>query len=113
MSSANVLNLTDENFDAEVMAKGVTAMVDFWAEWCMPCKILAPTIEALADEFAGRVKVCKVNTDNARNIALRFNISAIPTVILFKDARPVKQMVGLQSKKDFKAALEAALQQGN
>jgi thioredoxin 1 len=113
MSSGKVTELTEVNFDAEILAKGVTAMVDFWAEWCMPCKMLAPTIEALADEYAGRVTIGRVNTDNQRKLATRFNISAIPTVILFKDAQPVKQMVGLQTKKDFKAALDAVLQQGN
>ncbi len=112
MSADNVIHLTDDNFDAEITAKGVTALVDFWAEWCMPCKMLAPTIDALAGEFAGRVKVCKVNTENARNVALRFNISAIPTIVLFKDGRPVKQLVGLQSKKDIQAALNALLAQG-
>jgi thioredoxin 1 len=106
------MELTEANFDAEILAKGVTALVDFWAEWCMPCKMLAPTIEALAVEYAGRVKIGRVNTDSARRVAALFNISAVPTVILFKDGRPVKQMVGLQTKKDFKAALDAALQQG-
>ncbi|MGA2266639.1 MAG: thioredoxin [Phycisphaerae bacterium] len=109
MSSEHVMELTDQNFEDEVInAKGV-AMVDFWAEWCMPCKMLAPTIEDLAQEYAGRVKVGKVDTDASRDTAMKFGISAIPTVILFKDGKVAKKLIGLQPKKAFKEALDELL----
>ncbi len=109
MSSPHVIELTDENFEDEIInAKGV-AMVDFWAEWCMPCKMLAPAIEDLAKEYAGKVKVGKVDTDSARDVAMKFGISAIPTVFLFKDGKVAKRLVGLQPKKVFKEALDELL----
>jgi len=107
--SDNAVELTDASFEQEVLQAGVPVLVDFWAEWCMPCKMLAPTIEELAGEYDGRVKVCKLDTDNARETSMKFNISAIPTVILFKDGEVVKKFVGLQQKADLKAALDDAL----
>lgn len=109
MASANVLHLTDENFDQEVMQSDVPALVDFWAEWCMPCRMIAPVIDELADEFAGRVKIGKVNTDESHDVALKMSIQAIPTLLLFSGGRVVKKFVGLQQKKDLKAALEDVL----
>jgi len=109
MASENVLELTDDNFDQEVTESDTPALVDFWAEWCMPCKMLAPTIEQLADEFTGRMKVGKLDTDSNRNSAMKFGISAIPTVILFKGGEVVRKFVGLQQKSDMKAAIEEAL----
>ena len=99
--SENALELTDANFEQEVVQSDIPVLVDFWAEWCMPCKMLAPTIDELATDYDGRVKVCKLDTDNARDSAMQFGISAIPTVILFKDGAPVKKFVGLQQKADF------------
>ncbi len=110
MGSANVLELTDDNFESEVIADGGAALVDFWAEWCMPCRMLAPTIDEIADEYAGKVKVGKVDTDNNRNVSMKFGISAIPTLILFKGGEPVKKFVGLQQKKDLKAAIDQVLE---
>jgi thioredoxin 1 len=109
MSSQHILELTDENFEAEVLRCEVPALVDFWAEWCMPCLMQAPAIEELAEEFAGRVKVGKVDTDSSRDAAMKLGISAIPTVILFKGGRIVRKFVGLQQKADIKAALQEAL----
>lgn len=108
MASANVLEFTDANFQSEVIASTSPVLVDFWAEWCVPCKMLGPTIDRLADRFAGKVKVGKANTDNSRNTAMQFGITAIPTVILFKDGKPVKKFVGIQSENDFASAIEAA-----
>ena len=107
--SEHALELTDANFEQEVVQSDIPVLVDFWAEWCMPCKMLAPTIDELGAEYAGRVKVCKLDTDNARDSAMQFGISAIPTVILFKDGAPVKKFVGLQQKADFKSALDEVL----
>jgi thioredoxin 1 len=109
MASDNVLELTDGNFEEEVLSADKPALVDFWAEWCMPCKMLAPTIEEIADDYAGKIKVGKVDTDNNRDISLKFGISAIPTVILFKDGEMVKKFVGLQQKADLAAAIDEAL----
>ena len=109
MASQNVLELTDDAFEQEVLNADVPALVDFWAEWCMPCKMLTPTIEALAEEYAGRVKVGSMDTDSNRDTALKFGISAIPTVILFKGGQMVKKFVGLQQKDDLKEAIEEVL----
>ena len=108
MANANVQQFTDANFESEVIQSPVPVLVDFWAEWCMPCKMLTPTIEQLADEFKGKAKIGKVDTDSNRNISVKYGISAIPTVIIFKGGQMVKKFVGLQSKGDFAAALEAA-----
>lgn len=107
MSSANVHEFTDANFQSEVLQSSQPVLVDFWAEWCMPCRMLAPTIDKIADQFAGKVKVGKVNTDNSRETAVKFGISAIPTVILFKDGKVTKKFVGIQSEGEFVSALQA------
>jgi len=109
MASGNVIELTDANFQQEVVDSGTPALVDFWAEWCMPCRMLAPTIEEIAADYKGKVKVGKVDTDANREISLKFGISAIPTLIIFKAGLPVKKFVGLQGKKDIKAALDDVL----
>ncbi len=109
MASDKVVAFTDENFENEVLESPLPVLVDFWAEWCMPCKMIAPVIDELADEYDGRVKVGKVDTDNNRNISLQFGISAIPTVMVFKGGELVKRFVGMQQKRDFKATLDEAL----
>ena len=86
------INLTDANFDNQI-AKGLT-LVDFWAEWCPPCRAVAPTIEKLGDEFDGQVTVAKVDVDANQQTAMKFRVMSIPTVILFKDGEPVELMVG-------------------
>lgn len=106
MASDNVLELTDDNFQEKVLDSDQPALVDFWAEWCMPCKMLAPAVEELADEYAGKVTVGKVDTDNNREISLKFGINAIPTVMIFKGGEVVQKFVGLQQKADLKAALD-------
>jgi len=109
MGSENVLELTNDNFEAEVLKAETPVLVDFWAEWCMPCKMIAPTIEELAGEYAGKVKFGKVDTDSNRDISMKFGISAIPTLILFKDGQTIKKFVGLQQKADLKAAIDEAV----
>ncbi len=109
MASDNVLELTDENFQEQVLDTDMPALVDFWAEWCMPCKMIAPTVEELAEEYAGKVRIGKVDTDQSQQIAMKFGISAIPTLILFKNGEMVNKFVGLQQKADLKAALDEAL----
>lgn len=108
MASEHVAEFTDDNFEAEVLKSSEPVLVDFWAEWCQPCRILAPTIDELAGEFAGRVKVGKVDTDKNRDVSFKYGISAIPTVILFKGGEVVDKFVGLTKKDDLAAALEKA-----
>ena len=104
--AANVVEITDDNFAAEVTNSTTPVLVDFWAEWCGPCRMLAPTIEELAREYQGKIKVGKLDTDSNRNMAVKFGISAIPTVILFAQGQVAKKFVGLTPKKDLKAALD-------
>ncbi|TVQ54088.1 MAG: thioredoxin [Phycisphaerales bacterium] len=106
MASQTVLELTDSNFESEVIKSDVPVLVDFWAEWCQPCKMLAPTIDELAAEYDGKVKVGKVDTDANREVSVQFGISAIPTVILFKDGEIQKKFVGLTPKEQFKETLD-------
>ncbi|MFG0258258.1 MAG: thioredoxin [Phycisphaerales bacterium JB043] len=105
MASENVLEFTDDNFDAEVLNSDVPVLVDFWAEWCMPCRMLTPTIEELANDFEGKAKIGKVDTDANRQVSMKYNITAIPTVLLFHKGEITKKFVGLTKKGDFEAAL--------
>jgi len=109
MASDNVKELTDTNFETEVIKSDTPVLVDFWADWCGPCKMLTPTIEKLANDYAGKVKVGKVDTDSNREVSMKYGISAIPTVILFKNGQVAQKFVGLRGEKDFKEALDAAV----
>ena len=106
MASENVKEFTDSNFEEEVLKSGEPVLVDFWAEWCMPCRMLAPTIEKLAKDYSGKVKVGKVDTDSNRDISVKYGISAIPTVILFKNGQVHQKFVGLKPEREFKEALD-------
>jgi len=109
MASENVIEITDDNFEAEVKNSDIPVLLDFWAEWCMPCKMLAPVIDEIADEYAGKIKVGKLDTDNARDAALEFGISAIPTVIIFNGGEIAQRFVGLQQKADLASAIDELL----
>lgn len=102
-----VLEFTDGNFQAEVIDNSAPVLVDFWAPWCGPCKMLAPTIDELATEYAGKVVIGKVNTDENPQTATDYQISAIPTVLLFKGGRPVEKFVGVTPKDRFATALKS------
>lgn len=106
---AGVMEFSDSNFQSEVLDSGVPVLVDFWAPWCGPCKMLAPTIDQLATEFEGKVRVGKVNTDENPQTATDYQISAIPTVMLFKGGRPVEKFVGVTPKERFATALNGHL----
>ena len=107
MAGQNVTEFTDANFEEEVLKSDKPVLVDFWAEWCMPCRMLGPTIEKLAKDYAGKVKVGKIDTDANRDVSMKYGISAIPTVILFKDGKIAQKFVGLRQEKDFKEVLDA------
>ncbi|MSN95693.1 thioredoxin [Campylobacter sp. FMV-PI01] len=92
---AKYLDLTSENFD---VAKEGVSLVDFWAPWCGPCRMLAPVIEELAEEFDGKAKICKVNTDEEQDLATQFGVRSIPTLLFFKDGEVKDQLIGAQSK---------------
>ena len=105
----NVTELTDADFDNVVHNSNVPVLVDFWAPWCGPCKIMAPLIEEIAEKYAEKAKICKLNTDDARDSAVEFGIQAIPTTILFKDGQIQKKWVGVTSKEDIVAAIDEML----
>jgi len=108
MAGPDTLQFTDQNFEDEVLNADVPVLVDFWAEWCGPCKALGPVIDELATEYSGKVKVGKLDTDESRDVSVRFSISAIPTVILFNKGEIVEKFVGLKGKREFQAALDKA-----
>jgi thioredoxin 1 len=110
MAGANTLSFTDDNFQNEVLDSDVPVLVDFWAEWCGPCKMLGPVIDELADGNVGKLKVGKVDIDANRDTSLKFQVSAIPTVMIFKQGEVLDKFVGLSSKDDLQAAIDKAIE---
>ena len=109
MAGDNTLNFTDTAFDQDVINSDVPVLVDFWAPWCGPCRAMAPTVDAVADEYAGKVKVGKLNTDDNPGTASRYQIRSIPTLLLFKGGKVVEQRVGAVGKPDVKKMLDSHL----
>ncbi len=108
MGAANIVTLTEANFDAEVLKSSTPVLVDFWAEWCGPCKMIAPVLDELAGEYAGKVKIGKLNIDNCPELAGKYNVRAIPTLLIFKNGQVVEQMVGMKNKGALKTSLDNA-----
>ncbi len=106
MSAPNIITLTQENFGAEVLQSSKPVLVDFWAEWCGPCKMLAPILDELAPEYDGRVRFGKLNVDDHQAVAAQFGIRSIPTLLLFNKGEVSEQIVGLRSKRELKASLD-------
>ena len=107
--AASIAELTDATFDEEVAAAAEPLLVDFWAEWCGPCKLISPILEEIAAEHAGRIKIAKVNVDDNMGIARRFEVLSIPTLILFKDGAPQLRLVGAKGKGQLVQELQAFL----
>jgi thioredoxin 1 len=106
MAAANIVSLTQENFDKEVLQSSTPVLVDFWAQWCNPCRALTPILDELAEEYDGRVRIGKVNIDEQQALATQYGVRAIPTLLLFHQGQVADQIVGLRSKRDLKASFD-------
>ena len=102
----NTIEITEANFATEVLAAQQPVVVDFWAEWCGPCKMIAPVLDELADEYDGKVRIGKVNIDNEQGLAAEYGVRAIPTLLLFQKGQVAEQIVGLKSKRDLKNSFD-------
>jgi thioredoxin 1 len=106
MAAPNIVTLTKANFANEVLQSPTPVLVDFWAEWCGPCKMIAPVLNELAEEYAGRVRIGKVNIDDDQQLATEYGIRAIPTLLLFHKGQVAEQIVGMRSKRDLKESFD-------
>jgi len=109
MATENVLVLSNDNFDAEVLKSSIPVLVDFWASWCGPCRMVAPIISQLADEYNGKIKVGKVNVDEERELAATYKVMSIPTIALFKDGKVFDQAIGARPKGDLDKMIKKSL----
>ena len=106
---AEIVHFTDLNFEAEVIKSSEPVLVDFWAEWCAPCRMVAPVIEQINVEYEGRIKVGKLDVDSSPVISAQLGVMSIPTIILFKDGKAIQRMVGFQPKPSLKGKIDSAL----
>jgi thioredoxin 1 len=111
--STLVAQANDSNWEAEVLKSSQLVMVDFWAVWCGPCQMVGPIVEELAQEYSGKLKVMKLNTDDAPEVAGRYQIMSIPTILFFKDGQPVDKLVGARPKQQFKQLIDSLLAQSS
>ena len=109
MASTDVLKITDDNFDTEVAKSTVPVLVDFWAEWCGPCRLMSPILDEVAPAYKGKLKVGKLNVDENQNAPTKFGVMNIPTMILFKGGKEVERFVGAMAKTDLQKKIDKAL----
>ncbi|HXH51649.1 MAG TPA: thioredoxin [Terriglobia bacterium] len=109
MAGGNILEFSDQNFEQEVLKSDKPVLVDFWAEWCAPCRMIAPAVEEIAGEYAGRAKVGKLNVDENGSVTSRYNIRSIPTLLIFKNGEIKDQLVGTTSKANLAKLLDKNL----
>jgi len=95
---AKPVHVTDSTFDAEVLKSDLPVLTDFWAEWCGPCKMIAPILEQIAEEYEGRIKIAKIDVDQNNQMAMQFRVQSIPTLVLFRNGQPVERLVGAMPK---------------
>ncbi len=107
--AGNLVEFTDANFEAEVLKSELPVLVDFWAPWCGPCRMIAPSVEALATEYAGKAKIGKLNTDENEDVSAKYGIRSIPTLLVFKNGEVVNQLVGALPKEKIAEQLSRAL----
>ncbi|HLT30635.1 MAG TPA: thioredoxin [Myxococcaceae bacterium] len=109
MASENVLNVNDADFEAQVLGSDQPVLVDFWATWCAPCKAIAPSLDALADAYKGKVRVAKVNVEENQGVPQQFGIRSLPTLLMFKDGKVIDQLVGAVPRSKLEEAIKKAL----
>ena len=102
----SVISLNEKNFEEEVIKSGKPVLIDFWASWCGPCKMMSPVVDQIAEEMKDAVKVCKINIDEEENLAVKYNVMSIPTFIVFKNGKEAGRSVGVQDKEEIKAMLK-------
>lgn len=106
MSAPKIISVSEDNFEQEVLKSPVPVLVDFWAEWCGPCKMIVPILDDLADEYDGKVRIAKVNVDENQSLASKYGVTAIPTLLFFKDGDVVDEVRGLRSRRDLKESFD-------